>query len=667
MSQSKLYTQKYRKEWESNPEFKGWLKPFIGDDTRAYCLYCKADFYAKLSDVKKHMTTQKHTQKAKPYNSSTQNKLPFMVKKIYSAKKAEATMALAIAEHCSMLACDHIGEACRAAFSDSTAATHFKMHRTKCTEMINGVLAPYFLKKLVADVGDQRFSLLLDESTDVSVSKYLGVVIRYFSDTKQTIVSTFLGLVELEGGDAKSIARAVVAFLEKCCLKKEKLLGIGTDNASVMTGINNGVHKVLKEEYGLKYLVLIRCVCHSLQLAVSHASNDTIPRSVEYLVRETYNWFSVSPKRREAYKAIYETINCGEKPLQITKVCATRWLSIEPAVSRILDQWEELRLHFAVTKSSEHCYMAEVLYSMYSDPQNILYLTFLKSVLGEVQLAIKAFEGEQVDPLKLLDSLVSLIKSVSSRVLNPLANVDVLKGPIDGYISPKPYLGYLFESKAAELHLAPEDENNVRKRCVAFTISLTNELRVRLPDNIEALQYMSVFNVEETLKHNKSPGEIEKIAKLLGYSPAEIDKIVQQWRAIHLSKWNETKNTLGFWSEIWKFRDAADINPFQELAMAAVSVLSLPHSNAEVERVFSQMSVVKSKLRNRMSLQTLNSILYIRYGLKLSGEACYEHQLPDNVLQLFGTSAAYSFKSAPSVAEPAIESLDQNDDDPLFL
>ena len=47
-SLSKLYLQKYRKEWESNPEFKGWLKPFIGDDTRAYCLYCKGDFYKKL-------------------------------------------------------------------------------------------------------------------------------------------------------------------------------------------------------------------------------------------------------------------------------------------------------------------------------------------------------------------------------------------------------------------------------------------------------------------------------------------------------------------------------------------------------------------------------------------------------------------------------------------
>ena len=93
------------------------------------------------------------------------------------------------------------------------------------------------------------------------------MVIRYFSETKNTIVSTFLGLVELEAGDARAIARALLGFLHKCELKKEKLQGIGTDNASVMTGINNGVHKVLKEECGLKELVLIRCVCVSLPAA----------------------------------------------------------------------------------------------------------------------------------------------------------------------------------------------------------------------------------------------------------------------------------------------------------------------------------------------------------------------------------------------------------------
>ncbi len=51
------------------------------------------------------------------------------------------------------------------------------------------------------------------------------------------MVATYLGLVELEGGDARTTARAVLTFLEKCGLKRKNLLGIGTDNASVMTGV----------------------------------------------------------------------------------------------------------------------------------------------------------------------------------------------------------------------------------------------------------------------------------------------------------------------------------------------------------------------------------------------------------------------------------------------
>lgn len=87
-------------------------------------------------------------------------------------------------------------------------------------------------------------------------------------------------------------------------------------------------------------------------------------------------------------------------------------------------------------------------------------------------------------------------------------------------------------------------------------------------------------------------------------------------------------------NEVKRYKDAAGLNPFEEFATAADSVLSLPQSNAEVKGRFSQMSVVKSKLHNRMSLQTLSSILYIRYGLKLAGDACFEHKLPDKVLQL---------------------------------
>lgn len=124
-----------------------------------------------------------------------------------------------------------------------------------------------------------------------------------------------------------------------------------------------------------------------------------------------------------------------------------------------------------------------------------------------------------------------------------------------------------------------------------------------------------------------------KVAGLLGYKSDTIDKIVSQWRTIHLSSWDSTENTIEFWSEVSNYTDSSGSNPFEELCKAALAALSLPHSNAEVERLFSQMSVVKSKLRNRMSLHTLNSILLVRYGLKPAGETCYQHKLPSVVLQ----------------------------------
>lgn len=135
----------------------------------------------------------------------------------------------------------------------------------------------------------------------------INILRRYCSDTKHTIVSTFSGLVEFEGGDARSKDQADVAILENNFLRKEKFLRIVTNNASALKGFNNGVYKVLKEEYGLKDLVLIRSVCHSLQLAASHASNDIIPRSVEYVVRETYNFFQCLQSAQRP-KGPWETI-----------------------------------------------------------------------------------------------------------------------------------------------------------------------------------------------------------------------------------------------------------------------------------------------------------------------------------------------------------------------
>lgn len=102
--------------------------------------------------------------------------------------------------------------------------------------------------------------------------------------------------------DADGIVGTLKATLAKFNIPLQNLMGIGTDNASVMTGVNNGIYAKLKRD--LPNLVLVRCICHSLQLAVSAVTKQFLPRNLEFIIKETYDWFSRSSSRQAAYKEL---------------------------------------------------------------------------------------------------------------------------------------------------------------------------------------------------------------------------------------------------------------------------------------------------------------------------------------------------------------------------
>ena len=58
------------------------------------------------------------------------------------------------------------------------------MHRYKCTT----ITVPYFTKDLIRDIGDRNFILIIEVSNDVSVTKLLSVVIRYYFDANKEFV-----------------------------------------------------------------------------------------------------------------------------------------------------------------------------------------------------------------------------------------------------------------------------------------------------------------------------------------------------------------------------------------------------------------------------------------------------------------------------------------------
>lgn len=171
-------------------------------------------------------------------------------------------MSLFVAEHCSLRVVDHLSELCKSCFKDSKACKNLRLKWSKCSAIVCNVLAPHFSGNLNADIADGKFSQLIDESNDISVIILLGIVIRYYSERKKRIVVTFLDPVQLTACDADGLCDGVKKCLHDHGLELQRLIAIGTDNASVMTGINKGVYAKLKCE--VLHLKLILCVCHSM-------------------------------------------------------------------------------------------------------------------------------------------------------------------------------------------------------------------------------------------------------------------------------------------------------------------------------------------------------------------------------------------------------------------
>lgn len=150
---------------------------------------------------------------------------------------------------------------------------------------------------------------------------------------------------------------------------------------------------------------------------------------------------------------------------------------------------------------------------------------------------------------------------------------------------------------------------------------------------------MNLISIKNALQCIKDP--LTPLAELFMLDGSTIDKMNVQWANIVSIKWIEKSNTTIFWGEVFNYTDASGLNPFTELSSLAIRLLVLSWSNAEGERLFSQMNIVKTKLRNRMGPKLLDNILTVRAGPKRSKVCCSEYQLPSEVLEQIRTLFYY--------------------------
>ncbi|KAL3886322.1 hypothetical protein ACJMK2_026324, partial [Sinanodonta woodiana] len=93
------------------------------------------------------------------------------------------------------------------------------------------------------------YSVMLDESTDVSVHQNLIVYVRYLTSLAGSVqpVTQFLGIRQLQTANAESIYLELLGLIQSFGFSLDNLIGVSTDGAAVMLGCKSGVVTRLKE------------------------------------------------------------------------------------------------------------------------------------------------------------------------------------------------------------------------------------------------------------------------------------------------------------------------------------------------------------------------------------------------------------------------------------
>ena len=161
---------------------------------------------------------------------------------------------------------------------------------------------------------------MVDESTDIFVSRHLVVFAIFLEDSVPTCVS--LGLLNIPGGkkDAYMIYELILTSLNQWGLDLDKFVGCGSNGTSVITGIRNEVVVRLEDKVN-PFIISIHCIAHrtniaSLDPAIS-ASCKNLSTLLDDLINDIASHFKRSSKVKSHLNELQEELYDAQRSLKI--------------------------------------------------------------------------------------------------------------------------------------------------------------------------------------------------------------------------------------------------------------------------------------------------------------------------------------------------------------
>lgn len=624
------YEQKFSDIWLSNSLFKTWIeKKLVKGKYVPFCKICKTSLSCAKTALIRHGKSKSHGDHVKMTEelNKSQPSASLLLSGFDETVKMEIKLCSFIAEkNLPISICEDLVPLLRSLFPSDKALKRVTLGKQKATNTVRQVLGFHYMKENVSLLRDNKFSIVLDETTDRSTKSQMAVLGTFFDMENFKMRCVFIDLIEMPNGKADTIYEKLKHSLKEKDIPIENVIGFCSDTCNVMFGKHHSVSQLLVRDH--PWILPVKCSCHLIHICASYASQK-LPKFLEDLCRNISAHFHFSSQRRDALHEFQEFFNVEHHI--ILKPGQTRWLSMKMCVDRILEQYEPLTQYFTQLVFDDPTYTNDHILKALKNPFTKAYLEFLSYNLGRLTSFNKLFQSD----MPLLHELRSEISSLITSLCSDFMNIDYVKKQRVESINIKDekhyvplsmvYLGMsatdTIQGISKELGNNSRDIELFYRQCRDFLIECVHQIRSRF-DDLEKFDFLTYLcpEVALNLKQPSLSLVFNKLPYLKNNSGIDCEAADREWRQQAMIEGRDTSMEFRqFWELVFKAKTSTGAHKFSNLSKVLCILLSFPFSNASVERIFSQLKLIKTEHRTALKHESLVGLLTTKLALNQKG------------------------------------------------
>lgn len=471
------------------------------------------------------------------------------------------------------------------------------------------------LRKISSMLKNKYVSIIADETSDCGHHEQMSIVVRFFDTSLNKPVEYFMGLQRLLKVDSQSIFEALNNFVENIGISWENVISVCFDGAANMSGCHNGVQMKCKEKN--ENIFYVHCYAHCLNLVLV----DSIGRKNVVLfdffgtVQLIYSFLEGSCTRHAVLEKFATKINI--KLCSLKSLSTTRWACRHEAVSAVKSNYSALILAleeiYKETTVSEARAKARGILMQMKSFDFIFSLNMMHSIL---MIIVKVSSSLQSKSINLLTA-VSLVTSLKANIqkfrsedelFNNIYQDTVQLCSQNNIIIPevrkRKISCFLDDNKTQTFHQTKEHEIKINCYYVALD-DMINGLNTRFSQ--ETLGIISA--VGNTLQLIPTENDIQLLQEKLKVNSDCFKTEIKLLKELPDTPEKTSSESIENWIE-WLLK-LDRLNIFTNFFDILKTFLVIPVTSCSSERSFSKLALVKSKLRNTMKQDRLDSLLLL--------------------------------------------------------